>query len=405
MHPAPAGGSTTSVARSRRWSSPRRRRSRRSRRRTRSSCSTGRTSTPGSRPTAGRRSGRWRTAYLETVPGAGPIETKGKFGDIQLHVEWAAPDPPARRGPGPRQQRHLPDGPVRDPGARLLQGRHLRRRPGRGDLRPVSRRCSTPRARPASGRPTTSPSAAPGSTRPASSLEPARMTLFHNGILVQNNEEPFGPTSWLKWLPYKDQGDRGPIALQDHDHPVRYRNIWLRELPERPAPTAEGPRPAEDRRRSRGGPGPIRGPVPAEREARRPDGHDRPRGRPPGRHVPVPAPAARARADLRDRVRHAVHRRPLHLPQGRGRPRDRRPVPDRRRRAGHEAGRALKSAIRSGPRMLEVFPAQPPRAPPFVKGGRIRSGAPLACPPYEGGPGGVLVHGLPPVAQPNCPVL
>ena len=66
----------------------------RSRRRTRSSCSTGRTSTPGSRPRAG--PPRWKVAdgVLETVPGTGPIETKAKFGDIQLHVEWAAPDPP-----------------------------------------------------------------------------------------------------------------------------------------------------------------------------------------------------------------------------------------------------------------------------------------------------------------------
>ena len=64
------------------------------------------------------------------------------------------------------------------------------------------------------------------------------MTLFHNGVLVQNNEEPFGPTSWLKWLPYINQGDRGPISLQDHDHPVRYRNIWLREIPDRAEPTA-----------------------------------------------------------------------------------------------------------------------------------------------------------------------
>ncbi len=70
-------------------------------------------------------------------------------------------------------------------------------------------------------------------------VEPARVTLFHNGILVQNNEEPFGPTSWLRWLPYTDLGDRGSLSLQDHDHPVRFRNIWLRELPERPAPTAK----------------------------------------------------------------------------------------------------------------------------------------------------------------------
>ncbi len=66
------------------------------------------------------------------------------------------------------------------------------------------------------------------------------MTLFHNGILVQNNEEPFGPTAWLQGLPYDPrQGLGGPIQLQDHDHPVRYRNIWLRKLPERPAPSAD----------------------------------------------------------------------------------------------------------------------------------------------------------------------
>ncbi len=68
-------------------------------------------------------------------------------------------------------------------------------------------------------------------------VEPARVTLFHNGILVQNNEEPFGPTSWLRYLPYEDRGERGPIVLQDHDHPVRYRNFWVRELPDRPLPT------------------------------------------------------------------------------------------------------------------------------------------------------------------------
>ena len=41
----------------------------------------------------------WKVAdgYMETAPGAGPIETKGKYGDIQLHVEWAAPIRPTAR--------------------------------------------------------------------------------------------------------------------------------------------------------------------------------------------------------------------------------------------------------------------------------------------------------------------
>src|ERR1700730_4461738 len=43
---------------------------------------------------------RWKVAdgYMETAPGAGQIETKEKFGDIQLHVEWAAPSPPHGSG-------------------------------------------------------------------------------------------------------------------------------------------------------------------------------------------------------------------------------------------------------------------------------------------------------------------
>ena len=69
-------------------------------------------------------------------------------------------------------------------------------------------------------------------------LEGARFTVILNGILVQNNEELWGGTNWLEPSPYEHHGDRGPIELQDHGHKVRFRNIWLRELPERPTPPA-----------------------------------------------------------------------------------------------------------------------------------------------------------------------
>jgi hypothetical protein len=62
-------------------------------------------------------------------------------------------------------------------------------------------------------------------------LSPAFMTVFHNGILVQDHVELTGPTAWKKRPPYKAHADRLPISLQDHGNPVRSRNIWIRELP------------------------------------------------------------------------------------------------------------------------------------------------------------------------------
>jgi Domain of Unknown Function (DUF1080) len=61
-------------------------------------------------------------------------------------------------------------------------------------------------------------------------LRPARETVFHNGVLVQDNVELSGPTAHGARPPYKPQPEKLPLALQDHSHPVRYRNIWIREL-------------------------------------------------------------------------------------------------------------------------------------------------------------------------------
>ena len=62
--------------------------------------------------------------------------------------------------------------------------------------------------------------------------KPAFMTVFHNGILVQDHVELTGPTGWKQRPPYKAHAERLPISLQDHGNPVRFRNIWIRELPD-----------------------------------------------------------------------------------------------------------------------------------------------------------------------------
>lgn len=60
-------------------------------------------------------------------------------------------------------------------------------------------------------------------------ISPARMTVFHNGVLIQNNVVLAGPTEYIGSPHYKRHG-KLPIFLQDHDHKVSYRNIWVREL-------------------------------------------------------------------------------------------------------------------------------------------------------------------------------
>lgn len=61
---------------------------------------------------------------------------------------------------------------------------------------------------------------------------PARITAFHNGVLVQNNFELKGQTEYRGEPKYKKHGP-APILLQDHgdpSEPISYRNIWLREI-------------------------------------------------------------------------------------------------------------------------------------------------------------------------------
>ena len=62
-------------------------------------------------------------------------------------------------------------------------------------------------------------------------LQPARITVLHNGVLVQDNVRPLGPTSWIQHGTYQKIADKLPLSFQDHGNPVRYRNVWLRELP------------------------------------------------------------------------------------------------------------------------------------------------------------------------------
>lgn len=172
-----------------------------------------------------------RDGYMECVKGAGSIYSVKKFGDCQLHVEWSAPLPVKDEGQGrgnsgvymmsnyevqvldSYQNDTYPDGQA----AAIY-----------GQFPPLVNACRPPGDwqtydivfhRPyfdARGR----------------VIKPARLTVLHNGILVQDNVELLGPTTHELILPYHYHEGKLPILLQNHKNPVRYRNIWVRELPE-----------------------------------------------------------------------------------------------------------------------------------------------------------------------------
>ena len=183
---------------------------------------------------------KWKVTdgYFEVVAGTGAIQTKGKFGDVQLHAEWASPNPPNGQGQDRgncgiflmgRYEIQVLDSykadTYADGQAGAIYGQYpplfnVARPPGEWQTYDIAFR-------------------RPRFDKSGKVLEPARVTLFHNGVLVQNNEELLGQTNWLKWTPYEAHADKAPIELQDHGHPVRFRNFWIRNLPERPEVTLE----------------------------------------------------------------------------------------------------------------------------------------------------------------------
>ena len=180
---------------------------------------------------AGAQPARWRLVdgAMEVVRGAGAIATTRAFGDVQLHVEWRAPAPAQGTGQNransgvflmgryevqvldSHQNDTYPDGQ-----AGALYGQYpplvnASRPPGEWQAYDIVFR--RPRFD-AGGR----------------VVLPARVTVFHNGVLVQDAEPLTGPSGHRSRPPYARHADRLAIALQDHGDPVRFRNLWVRDL-------------------------------------------------------------------------------------------------------------------------------------------------------------------------------
>jgi hypothetical protein len=168
------------------------------------------------------------SGYTEVTAKAGNIQTREHFGDCQLHVEWATPaevkgDSQGRGNSGVflmgRYEIQVLDcfeNPTYADGtAGAIYGQYpplvnACRRPGEWQTYDIV--WLAPRF------------------EGDSVVTPAYATIFLNGVLVQYHRELIGGTSHRRLAPYAAHPPTGPLELQDHGNPVRYRNIWYRPI-------------------------------------------------------------------------------------------------------------------------------------------------------------------------------
>lgn len=171
----------------------------------------------------------WKIEGDAMVCGKAAITSKEEFGDCQLHIEWSAPSPPTGSSQG------------RGNSGVFLMGRYelqvldsydnltyfdgqaasiykqsppmvnAMRKPGEWNTYDVFWTC-------------------PRFKEDGSLESPAYITVMHNGVLVQNHFALLGDTPFNRPPQYNAHAPKGPISLQDHGNPVKFRNIWVREI-------------------------------------------------------------------------------------------------------------------------------------------------------------------------------
>ena len=174
---------------------------------------------------------QWMVKDGYVVAGPGAPQTKAEFGDCQLHVEWASAEEITGDGQGRsnsgvflmgRYELQVLDSydnqTYFDGQCGAIYKQHpplvnVSRKPGEWQTYDIIWK-------------------APRFDENGKLVSPAIITVLHNGVVVQNHFELQGDTPFDRPPQYKAHPEKGPIGLQYHGNPVRFRNIWVREIKE-----------------------------------------------------------------------------------------------------------------------------------------------------------------------------
>ncbi len=175
---------------------------------------------------------KWRVVdgAFEVVPKTGTLTTRDSFGDVHLHIEWMAPKPPVGKDQdrgnsgvffgGGRYEVQVLDSyqnvTYADGQAAAIYGQY-----------PPEKNASLP---PGEWQTYDIIYHRPRFDAAGKLVTPCRISVVHNGVEVQKDVVLSGPTANGSRPPYEAHPDRLPISLQDHGHPVRFRNVWLHDL-------------------------------------------------------------------------------------------------------------------------------------------------------------------------------
>lgn len=172
---------------------------------------------------------KWKVENGYMQAGGGSIVTKEEFGDCQLHIEWCTPNPPKGTSQGRGNSGVLffngkyevqvldsyDNKTYADGQAGAIYGSYpplvnASRKPGEWQVYDII--FTVPRF------------------EGDKLTKPGYFTVLHNGVVLHNHVELLGDSLHRQAAKYTPHPPKGPLMLQDHGDPVRYRNIWYREL-------------------------------------------------------------------------------------------------------------------------------------------------------------------------------